>query len=117
MSKRQSAKPLSRWLTAAPDCRESRFIQVGNSLLFSKAAQQLSPGAFKLYLCCAMEAGQFRNFQLTESKAKQYGFAKRSFIRYRDELKKAGFIQVDKCGKTTREPNDYSFCFSWLEPP
>ena len=44
MAKSQSSKPLKRWLTASSDCREKRFVQIGNTLLFDKKFASLSVG-------------------------------------------------------------------------
>ena len=114
MAKR-GAKPLPRWMSAKSDCRESRFIQVGNSLLFNEKFRNLSAGAFKLYICCAMESAGSINFQIPASKAEQYGIPSRSLARYIKELERAGFIQTARSGKSTRTANDYSFCFRWLD--
>ena len=70
---KSSAKPLPRWMSAKRDCREARFVQIGNSLLFHEKFRSLSAGAFKLYICCAMEAAGSINFQIPASKAEQYG--------------------------------------------
>lgn len=101
------------WLSAKQDCKEGRFIQVGNSLLFSKAAQSLSAGSFRLYLCMAMESGGRSEFSFPNSAAKKYGFAETSFNRYTKELREKGFIIVTECGRITRTPNIYRFSFSW----
>lgn len=112
---KSSAKPLPRWMSAKRDCREARFVQIGNSLLFHEKFRSLSAGAFKLYICCAMEAAGSINFQIPASKAEQYGTPPRSLARYIKELEGAGFIQTDRSGKATRTANDYSFCFRWLD--
>lgn len=112
---KSSAKPLPRWMSAKRDCREARFVQIGNSLLFHEKFRSLSAGAFKLYICCAMEAAGSINFQIPASKAEQYGIPPRSLARYIKELEGAGFIQTDHSGKSTRTANDYSFCFRWLD--
>nr|DAI87863.1 MAG TPA: replication initiator protein [Caudoviricetes sp.] len=112
---KSSAKPLPRWMSAKRDCREARFVQIGNSLLFHEKFRSLSAGAFKLYICCAMEAAGSINFQIPASKAEQYGIPPRSLARYIKELEGAGFIQTDRSRKSTRTANDYSFCFRWLD--
>lgn len=112
---KSSAKPLPCWMSAKRDCREGRFVQIGNSLLFHEKFRSLSAGAFKLYICCAMEAAGSINFQIPASKAEQYGIPPRSLARYIKELERAGFIQTDRSGKSTRTANDYSFCFRWLD--
>ena len=102
-------------MSAKRDCREARFVQIGNSLLFHEKFRSLSAGAFKLYICCAMEAAGSINFQIPASKAEQYGIPRKSLQRYMKELEEAGFIQKERSGKTTRTANDYSFSFRWLD--
>lgn len=87
---KSSAKPLPRWMSAKRDCREARFVQIGNSLLFHEKFRSLSAGAFKLYICCAMEAAGSINFQIPASKAEQYGIPPRSLARYIKELEGRG---------------------------
>lgn len=101
------------WMSAKQDCRERRFVQVGNSLLLSPDFQGLSMGARCLYLCAAMEAGGKRNFTFPQSAAKKYGVSPRSFRRYIQELVSAGFIDVEASGRWTRESNRYLFSMRW----
>lgn len=117
MSKCQSARPLPGWLSAARDGREKRFVQVGDTLLFNDCFKALSPGAFKLYICCSMQAAGRIDFQMAASKAEQYGIPRTSFNRYMNELQKAKFVELVKSGRTTRTPNDYRFIFDWKKPP
>ena len=112
---KHGAKPLPRWMSATKDCRESRFVQIGNSLLFHERFRNLSAGAFKLYICCAMEAAGSSGFQIPASKAERYGIPRKSMQRYIKELEAAGFIQKDRSGQSTRTANEYSFCFRWLD--
>ena len=60
-SRRKAGATLQPWLTARTDCREKRFIQVGNSLLLSHRFWRISAGARYCYLCMAMEAGRGAN--------------------------------------------------------
>ena len=62
MPRYKSRPTIVPWLSARPDNREKRFIQVGDSLLFSDAFQELRVGAKHLYLCMAMESGGKRDF-------------------------------------------------------
>lgn len=116
-NKKEKSKPLKRWLTAKDDQRETRFIQVGNSLIFNEHYKALSVGARYFYLLCAMEAGGNRFFQFPASKMKAMGIPTRTARNYVEELKAAGFIECTQNGKCTRQPNDYQFSFRWLEPP
>lgn len=100
------------WLSAKSDCREGRFLQIGNSLFFSEKFQMLSAGAKVLYFCFCMESGGRREFIFPQSAAKKYGIAPRSFRRYTDELIRSGFVAVNS-GKCVRQPNEYQFSFEW----
>ncbi len=112
---KKNPKPLSPWLSKIPDCRDKRFIQIGNSFLLSKEAQKLSTGARCLYFDMAMEAGGRINFKFPQSAAFKYGISKTSFDRYLKELIKRKFIEIVSSGKTTREPNNYKFSMSWKQ--
>lgn len=103
------------WLSARPDCKEGRFVQIGNSLLLSEPFHSLSTGARCLYFAAAMESGGRRNFTFPQSAAKKYGFPPRSMRRYMQELINAGFIKVESSGRWTRENNHYVFSMRWRE--
>lgn len=112
MSRRRKSPVISPWLSARPDNRERRFIQVGDTLLMDKTFQALSPGAKTLYYCMAMECGGKREFLFPRSCAAKYGFAEKSFWRYVRELEENGFLI--RCSmKSLRKPNEYSFSFAW----
>lgn len=103
MARRKAAQrcEIRPCLSAKSDCREGRFIQVGNSLLLSPAFHGLSSGAKHLYLCCSMESGGRNRFTFTRGAAKKYGIATTSFVRYAQQLQDAGFIR--------RVESDYQF--------
>lgn len=103
------------WLSAKADCREGRFCQVGNSLMFSPAFHELTAGARYLYLCMCMESGGRRDFRFPLTSAKKYGISSSSFRRQVDELVKAHFVQIVEKGRNTRTPNGYSFVFEWKQ--
>ena len=112
MPKYKSKPTIVPWLSAKPDNREKRFIQVGDSLLFSKAFLELHVGARYLYFCMAMESGGKRNFQLPTAAAQKYGIKPSSFWTYVRELEDKRFI-VSRSNKHLRQPNDYSFSDGW----
>ena len=116
MSRRRSKPMIAPWLSAKPDDREKRFIQVGNSLLFSEQFHALGTGSRYLYFCMAMESGGRRTFTFPQRAAKKYGIAPSSLRKHITELEKAHFIEVYS-GKATREPNGYYFCLAWKLPP
>ena len=111
-SRRKAGATLQPWLTARADCREKRFIQVGNSLLLSHRFWRLSAGARYCYLCMAMEAGPRREFCLPKSAAKKYGIPHSSLCRYIRELEAGGWIEV-RSMKILRKPNEYRFALKW----
>lgn len=106
---------ISPWLSARPDNREGRFIQLGNSLLLSKDFQTLDVGARYLYFCMAMESGGRREFLFPESAAKKYGLAPSSFRRYLKELASRRLIRIESM-KNLRQPNRYAFVSDWKLP-
>lgn len=114
---RKTERGLSRWLTAAPDRKEKRFVMVGNSLFFNKKFCALSVGARFLYILAANESAGKREFQFPASKMEVLGIPTRTGRNYIKELEAAGFIECIKNGKCARQPNDYQFSFQWLEAP
>lgn len=100
------------WLSAKPDGKDRRFIQVGNSLLLSKRFQSLSAGARWLYLSMAMESGGRREFIFPLSSAKKYGISPSGLRRYSAELSTAGYLSFISM-KSLRAPNVYRFDFAW----
>lgn len=112
MSQKKSRATLLAWLSASLDCKEGRFVQVGNSLLLSEQFQTLSAGARFTYLAMCMEGGGKREFVFPLSAAKKYGIASMSLRRQVDELVKGGFITV-RSGACVRAPNIYTFSFDW----
>ena len=112
MPRHKSRPTIAPWLSAKLDNREKRFIQVGDSLLFSDAFQELHVGAKYLYLCMAMESGGKRDFQFPTAAARKYGITSTSFWSYMHELEEKHFI-VCRSNKHLRQPNDYSFSDRW----
>ena len=112
MPRRKSNPTICPWLSAKPDNKEKRFIQVGNTLLLSPEFQKLGTGARQLYFCMAMESGGKRTFTFPQSAAKKYGFAHTSMRRYVEELVDNGFLDRDS-GKRLRIANQYGFSQQW----
>ena len=112
MPRYKSRPTIVPWLSARLDNREKRFIQVGDSLLFSKAFRELHVGARYLYFCMAMESGGKRNYKFPTAAAGKYGIAPSSFWTYVRELEDKRFI-VCHSNKHLRHPNDYSFSDEW----
>lgn len=119
MPRQRSGATLLPWLTARQDCKELRFIQVGNTLLLDKRYQALSTGARCLYQDMLMEAGGKPTVEFSRGTAqKKYGVPKNSFSRYITELKDAGFIVVEQDGNFYQfAPNVYRFSLEWRTKP
>lgn len=113
MSRRKSGAELLPWLSAKPDCKEGRFIQVGNSLMLSGRFSGLSVGGRWTYLCMCLEAAGKAEFEFPLSAAKKYSIPSTSLRRYIDELHKKGFISVVSNGSVQRMPNRYRFEAKW----
>lgn len=101
------------WLSAKADCRENRFLQLGNSLLLSKAFQELSSGAQVLYLCACLESGGRRQFTFPARSMRKYGLSVRSGQRHISELVEKGFVSCVSSGKITRTDSEYEFSLQW----
>ena len=112
MSKHRAYPTIVYWMSAKKDCKEKRFLQVGNSLIFSPKIQKLSYGARWLYICMAMEAAGHADYCFPLASARRCGFPASSFRRYIKELQKGEFIQV-KSLKNLRQPNEYHFDPAW----
>jgi hypothetical protein len=104
------------WVSARIDCKEGRFLQIGNSLLLSEQFKALSAGAKHLYICMTMESGGRRAFVFPLAAAKKYGVASTSFRRYIEELEAKGFIEVHS-NANLRQKNDYLFSLTWKQKP
>ena len=114
MARRKTAAQadIKPWLSAKPDCKEGRFIQLGNTLLLSKVFQALNPSTQMLYISLAMESGGKRDVILSRSNAKKYGIAASTYSRAIKELSETGFIKVDlKRGRY--EANRFEFISDW----
>lgn len=114
MSRAKHGETIKPWVSARVDCREGRFLQVGNSLMLSPKFHALSYGAQITYLCMALESGGQREFTFPRTAAEKYGIPRNSLTRYVDELKNSGFITVQSMANL-RKANAYSFCFAWKQ--
>lgn len=118
MPKRKSGSTLLPWLTAKPDGKERRFIQVGNSLVLDARFQALSTGARWLYLALCMEAGGKREVAFPHRAAKKFGIASTSFDRYIVELQRVGFVTRVEDGSFAQfAPAVYRFSLAWRTEP
>lgn len=107
--------PICPWLSAKADCREGRFIQIGNSLLLSKKYQGLSSGAQKLYFAMAMESGGKPTLKLSHGAArKKYGIPGTTYDRAVKELISKGFVvQIFDEHRSQFRTNEFRFAQEW----
>lgn len=116
MARKNNNGQLLPWMSARLDCKEKRFLQVGNSLFFSPAFQQLNAGCQMLYLCMAIEAGGKREVTFSQKTARKYGIPKSSFDRQIKELRKVGFVEISVEGNPWQfKPSVYRFSFTWKQ--
>ena len=116
MPRRKAAQNvlIKPWLSTRQDCREGRFIQVGNSLLLNKRVQSLSAGAFRLYLGMCMESGGVQHFTFTHGDGRKYGVPNSSYDRYILELVEVGLVERVMDENLSRfKPNEFRFIFTW----
>lgn len=106
------------WLSAKADSKESRFLMVGNSLLFNKHFQGLSSGAKHLYFCISMESAGRIEVEFPHRAAKKYGIAHTSFDRHIKELQLKGFLEKVGDGNFYQfAPSRYRFRLAWKQNP
>ena len=110
MAKRKT--PLNAWETVNPS-EEVHYVRISKSLLQHKAFTELSFSARHLYLCMCEGCANKLSFKFAHGHYTAYGFTKPTFTRARNELIRAGFLSLEKCGKTNRTPNVYRWCFDW----
>ena len=112
MGTRKRKDTIPFWMSAKTDCKETRFIQCGNTLLLSKAFHRLSSGARFMYFCMAMESAGRREFTFPQKAAKKYGIPPASMRRHIDELVAGGYIEKQSMANL-RQPNEYRFSMAW----
>lgn len=111
---RKKKTPFAPWETRTSDGIEKRYIRLGNTLLYSSAFLQLSAKAKETYIYMRIESAGKREFTMPHSKYIQFS-KKDSFLRARDELEKAGFIETLQHNANLRKPNVYCFSERWKE--
>lgn len=111
---RQKKTPFAPWETTTSDGIEKRYTRFGNTLLYSPAFLRLSANAKQTYLYMKIESAGKREF--TMPRQKQLRFTnKNSFIRAKEELERAGFIETVQNNANLRKPNVYRFSERWKE--
>lgn len=111
---RHKKTPFPPWATRTSDGIEKRYIRLGNTLLYSSAFLQLSAKAKEIYLYMLIDSAGQREFTMPHSKYIRFS-KKDSFLRARDELEKAGFIETVQHNANLRKPNVYRFSEHWKE--
>lgn len=109
---RKKKTPFAPWETMVSDGIEKRYIRLGNTLLYSSAFLQLSAKAKEVYLYMRIESAGQREFTLPYSKYTLFS-KKDSFLRAREELENAGFIEIVQYNGNLRKPNVYRFSERW----
>lgn len=109
---RTKKTPFPPWQTRSNDGIEKRYIRLGNTLLYSSAFLQLSAKAKEAYIYMLIESAGQREFTLPHSKYTQFS-KKDSFLRAREELEMAGFIDTIQNNGNLRKPNVYRFSDRW----
>ena len=107
------------WVSAKADCKEPKFLQIGVSLLESKAFQELSPATRLLYLAMCEDAAGRQSFEFPRSRFAHYGISNTAARAGIKKLIEAGFIVCEFSGKINREANRFRFSFAWKlnKPP
>lgn len=116
MGRHKAAKSveLKPWLSGNRECRDGRFIQVGNSLLLSEPFKKLPGNTVKTYLALCMESGGRPTVTLSHAGAAKYGIDDATFDRAISKLKEAGFISCDFDDNPYRyKANVYRFISNW----
>lgn len=114
MTRKNNNGLLLPWMSARLDCREKRFLQIGNSMFFSPSFQQLNAGSKMLYLCMAIESGGKRVVAFSRGTAQKYGIDKNTFARRIAELIEGRFVEVVKESSYAQfSPTVYRFSLVW----
>lgn len=111
---RKKKTPFAPWESRKADGIEERYFRMGASFMASEAVRGLSGNAFKTLCFMKIASAGKKQFKFPFSKYKSF-MAKSTFFRARDELVKAGFIQIDQCNKNLRQANVYSFSEDWKD--
>ncbi len=111
---RKKKTPFAPWETTASDGIEKRYTRLGSTLLYSPAFLRLSANAKQVYLYMKIESAGKREFIMPRQKQLRFT-NKNSFIRAKDELEQAGFIETVQNNANLRKPNVYWFSERWKE--
>lgn len=112
MAKKPS--PIPFWGTATSDGFERAYIRIGSSLLHHEAMMKLPSNAFRLYVYMTLECRGYQDFTMPHSRYKKF-MSKPTFIKARDDLVQAGFIEITEKNGNLRKPNKYRFSKRYRE--
>lgn len=118
MARKNNNVQLLPWMSARTDCKEKRFLQIGNSLLVGENSpfKLLTSGAQILYICMAMESGGKREVAFSRGTAAKYGINKNTYNRAVAELISHNFVeQAPDLSTGPFKPTMYRFSFTWKE--
>lgn len=107
---RKKITPFKEWETTKENGIEKRYIRIGSTKLARMT--ELSPSAFKVFVCMCMESAGKETFEFPYSKYKDY-MAKNTFKKVKAELIAAGYIEEVQNNQNLRKPNVYRFATGW----
>ena len=113
MGRRKKRAPIPFWESPEPSAQH--FGRIYPELDKHPAFVGLSFSAKYLYHSMIQVACGNREFHFTVKEYEARGMNHKTFERARDDLIKAGFIEIARNGRTTRQPNIYRFSAAWQE--
>ena len=110
---RKNPPAIEPWLCGKNcEARGQTFARVTSDLVNSEPFNKLSFGAQILYVRMTVRAAGRREFTFPHS-LYHACFSNAAFERARNELVKAGFVEIVAKNGNLRLPNVYSFSFEW----
>lgn len=100
------------WQSANPDCKEKRFLMLGNSFLLHPMILGLSNSAYRVYSYMCLESGGERIFTFPYCKYKKI-VSKPTFQRALQELIDNRLIETLQNNANLRKANVYCFNPKW----
>lgn len=106
---------IQSWVAPAGTAPKN-FARLYDTTLKHPAIIKLPFSARHLFTCMLQASAGKREFHLTESEYKQYGFNPETFHKAKEKLIEACIIKIARSGWTTRTPNTYAFrdCGEWI---
>ena len=107
-------RAFQEWESCAPGLQDGRFMRLSNSQMLHPKMRGLGGNAFMLYCYMKNEAGGKVVFELPHREYTSF-MSKSTFLRAKDDLIAAGFIEVEEDNANLRRPNKYRFSTRWKE--